>query len=41
VRDTRNPSVCARLGPMLALPFRERADDFPCARPAGPRPASP
>lgn len=32
VRDTRDPSVCARLGPMLALPFRERADDFPCAR---------
>ena len=33
VRDTRDPSVCARLGPMLALPFRERADDFPCSRP--------
>jgi sterol desaturase/sphingolipid hydroxylase (fatty acid hydroxylase superfamily) len=32
VRDTRDPSVCARLLPMLALPFRERADDFPCAR---------
>lgn len=32
VRDTRDPSVCARLGPMLALPFQERADDFPCAR---------
>jgi len=41
VRDTRDPSICARLGPMLALPFRERADDFPCTRPAGPRPASP
>lgn len=34
VRDTRDPAVCARLGPMLALPFRERADDFPCSRPA-------
>lgn len=32
VRDTRDPAVCARLLPMLALPFRERADDFPCAR---------
>jgi sterol desaturase/sphingolipid hydroxylase (fatty acid hydroxylase superfamily) len=33
VRDTRDPSVCAGFWPMLALPFRERADDFPCARP--------
>jgi len=32
VRDTRDPAVCARFWPMLALPFRERADDFPCAR---------
>jgi hypothetical protein len=24
--------VCARFWPMLALPFRERADDFPCSR---------
>lgn len=31
VRDTRDPAVCARFCPMLALPFRERADDFPCA----------
>jgi sterol desaturase/sphingolipid hydroxylase (fatty acid hydroxylase superfamily) len=41
VRDTRDPAVCARFWPMLALPFRERADDFPCARPAVQRPASP
>jgi sterol desaturase/sphingolipid hydroxylase (fatty acid hydroxylase superfamily) len=34
VRDTRDPAVCARFWPMLALPFRERADDFPCARAA-------
>ena len=33
VRDTRDPSICAGIWPMLALPFRERADDFPCARP--------
>jgi sterol desaturase/sphingolipid hydroxylase (fatty acid hydroxylase superfamily) len=32
VRDTRDPAVCASLGAMLALPSRERADDFPCAR---------
>ena len=32
VSDTRDPAVCASIGPMLALPFRERADDFPCAR---------
>jgi sterol desaturase/sphingolipid hydroxylase (fatty acid hydroxylase superfamily) len=32
VRDTRDPAVCASFWPMLALPFRERADDFPCAR---------
>jgi len=32
VRDTRDPAVCAGFWPMLALPFRERADDFPCAR---------
>ncbi|MGH6691168.1 MAG: sterol desaturase family protein, partial [Gammaproteobacteria bacterium] len=32
VRNTRDPAVCARLAPMLALPFKERADDFPCAR---------
>ena len=40
VRDTRDPAVCARFLPMLALPFRERADDFPCARAALQRPAS-
>jgi sterol desaturase/sphingolipid hydroxylase (fatty acid hydroxylase superfamily) len=41
VRDTRDPAICAGLWPMLALPFKERADDFPCARPALQRPASP
>ena len=41
VRDTRDPSVCAGFWPMLALPFRERADDFPCARPTMQRPANP
>ncbi|HEY7742076.1 MAG TPA: sterol desaturase family protein [Burkholderiales bacterium] len=41
VRDTRDPAVCARLAPMLALPFRERADDFPCARPALERSTTP
>jgi sterol desaturase/sphingolipid hydroxylase (fatty acid hydroxylase superfamily) len=40
VRDTRDPAVCARFWPMLALPFRERADDFPCARAALQRPAN-
>jgi len=39
VRDTRDPAVCAGLWPMLALPFKERADDFPCVRPAAPHPA--
>ncbi len=34
VRDTRDPAICAGIWPMLALPFKERADDFPCARPA-------
>ena len=34
VRDTRDPGVCAALWPMLMLPFRERADDFPCLRSA-------
>jgi sterol desaturase/sphingolipid hydroxylase (fatty acid hydroxylase superfamily) len=38
VRDTRNPAVCARFWPMLALPFRERADDFRRARPDVSRP---
>jgi sterol desaturase/sphingolipid hydroxylase (fatty acid hydroxylase superfamily) len=37
VRDTRDPAVCAGFWAMLALPFRERADDFPCARPAASR----
>lgn len=32
VRDTRDPAVCASFWPMLALPFRERADDFSCVR---------
>ena len=41
VRDTRDPAVCARLWPMLALPFRERADDFPCLKSALQRRASP
>ena len=41
VRDTRDPAVCAALWPMLALPFKERADDFPCVRSALQRPASP
>jgi len=41
VRDTRDPAICAGLWPMLALPFKERADDFPCARPALRRPAIP
>lgn len=40
VRDTRDPAICAGLWPMLALPFKERADDFPCVRPAQQRPAS-
>jgi sterol desaturase/sphingolipid hydroxylase (fatty acid hydroxylase superfamily) len=30
VRDTRDLRVCAGLWAMLLLPFRERADDFPC-----------
>jgi sterol desaturase/sphingolipid hydroxylase (fatty acid hydroxylase superfamily) len=37
VRDTRDPGVCANLWPMLVLPFKERADDFPCQRSALPR----
>jgi sterol desaturase/sphingolipid hydroxylase (fatty acid hydroxylase superfamily) len=41
VRDTRDPAVCAGLWPMLALPFKERADDFPCVRSAQQHPASP
>ena len=41
VRDTRDPAICAGLWPMLALPFKERADDFPCVRPALQHPASP
>ncbi len=41
VRDTRDPAICASLWPMLALPFKERADDFPCVRSALQRPASP
>jgi len=41
VRDTRDPAVCASIGPMLALPFRERADDFPCVRRALQSPANP
>jgi sterol desaturase/sphingolipid hydroxylase (fatty acid hydroxylase superfamily) len=41
VRDTRDPAVCDRIWPMLALPFKERADDFPCARPALQRQANP
>ena len=40
VRDTRDPAICASLWPMLALPFKERADDFPCVRPALQRPAN-
>ncbi|MBI2290452.1 MAG: sterol desaturase family protein [Betaproteobacteria bacterium] len=32
VRNTRDPGVCADLWAMLALPFRERADDFPCLK---------
>jgi sterol desaturase/sphingolipid hydroxylase (fatty acid hydroxylase superfamily) len=36
VRDTRDPGVCANLWAMLVLPFKERADDFPCQRPASP-----
>jgi hypothetical protein len=32
--------VCADLWAMLVLPFRERADDFPCAKFA-PQRASP
>lgn len=34
VRNTRDPGVCANLWAMLALPFKERADDFPCLRSA-------
>lgn len=34
VRNTRDPGVCANLWAMLALPFTERADDFPCLRSA-------
>lgn len=34
VRDTRDPGVCAGLLPLLALPFKERANDFPCLRSA-------
>ena len=34
VRNTRDPAVCAGLWAMLVLPFRERADDFPCLRSA-------
>lgn len=30
VRDTRDLAVCASLWAMVLLPFRERADDFPC-----------
>jgi sterol desaturase/sphingolipid hydroxylase (fatty acid hydroxylase superfamily) len=41
VRDTRDPAVCASIGPMLALPFRERADDFPCVRSAQQHSANP
>jgi sterol desaturase/sphingolipid hydroxylase (fatty acid hydroxylase superfamily) len=41
VRDTRDPAICAGLWPMLALPFKERADDFPCLRQAPQRPVSP
>jgi len=41
VRDTRDPAVCAGLWPMLALPFKERADDFPCVRSAQQHPANP
>jgi len=41
VRDTRDPAICAGLWPMLALPFKERADDFPCVRSAQQHPANP
>lgn len=41
VRDTRDPAICAGLWPMLALPFKERADDFPCVQSAQQHPASP
>ena len=40
VRNTRDPSVCADLWAMLALPFRERADDFPCLKSSVQRQAS-
>jgi sterol desaturase/sphingolipid hydroxylase (fatty acid hydroxylase superfamily) len=39
VRNTRDPGVCAGLLPMLALPFKEPADDFPCVQPAQQRSA--
>jgi len=41
VRNTRAPAVCASIGPMLALPFRERADDCSCVRRALQSPANP
>ncbi|MBI2294492.1 MAG: sterol desaturase family protein [Betaproteobacteria bacterium] len=41
VRNTRDPGVCAGLLPLLALPFKERADDFPCVRSELQRPVSP
>lgn len=41
VRNTRDPGACADLWAMLVLPFKEPADDFPCAMSALQRASQP